>query len=171
MSIATKPVTAALAGLALAVLPLLAPRAAEPAAPAAEPPAAEAPAAKEMSEKEKDIRKLLDMTGAGQLGKQLMDQMLAQFKQAMPRVPEKFWDEVAKETSVEQLVEMVVPVYDGNFEHEDIKGLIAFYESPLGKKLIAAQPQIMKESMAAGQKWGMEVAARIVKRLQAEGYR
>lgn len=51
------------------------------------------------------------------------------------------------------LVEALVPVYDRHFSLEEIEGMIAFMETPVGKKMVAETPQLMVESMEAGRKW------------------
>ncbi len=120
--------------------------------------------------KEKDIRHLLDATGAGKIGVQVMAQMLSSFRTSMPSVPGSFWDDFQKRIHPEQLVDMVVPIYDRHFTDADIKALIAFYETPAGKKFIAATPAITQESMAAGQAWGKQVAQSVIEQLKAKGY-
>ena len=117
--------------------------------------------------KEQDIRKLLDLTGSGKLGVQVMEGMIANFKQANPNVPEAFWSDFMKEVSPNGLVDLIVPIYDKHFTHDDIKGLIQFYEGPLGKKVTSSMPQITQESMAVGQKWGMDLGMKIQTKLQA----
>lgn len=121
-----------------------------------------------MSEKEKDIRKLLDITGSGKLGVQVMEGMIGNFKMSNPNVPADFWDEFKKEANPQSLVDLIVPIYDKHFSHEDIKGLITFYEGPLGQKITQTMPQITQESMAVGQKWGMELGMKIQAKLQAQ---
>jgi hypothetical protein len=51
-----------------------------------------------------------------------------------------------------------------------VKGLIQFYDSPLGRKLIEQQPHILKESMEAGQAWGMRALERMKQKLRDKGY-
>lgn len=123
-----------------------------------------------MSEKEKDIRKLLVLTGSAKLGKQVIDSMIVNYRKAMPQVPGAFWDDFQKEANAEALIELIVPIYDKHFTHEDIKGMITFYETPLGKKMTAAMPQITQESMAEGRKWGMQLGAKIQSKLKEKGH-
>jgi hypothetical protein len=114
-----------------------------------------------------DIKKLMTLTGAGNLGIQAMTQMLGVLKQATPKVPEAFWVEFQKEVNPDDLVDRVVPIYAKHLSHPEIKELIRFYETPLGKKLIATLPAITQESMVVGQQWGMDLANRARKKLDA----
>jgi hypothetical protein len=119
----------------------------------------------EETQKQKDIRKLLKITGSGELGTQVMGQMIGSMKKAMPNVPEKFWGDFMKEVRTEELIDLIVPVYDRNLAQEDIKELIRFYESPTGKKFVSLLPKITQESMVVGEKWGRELAERVIKKL------
>lgn len=121
--------------------------------------------------KRKDIRKLMKVSGSGKIGIQMMNTMLGQFKRMMPDVPEKFWEEFAKEVDEDSLIELIVPIYDKHYTHKDIKKLIEFYESPIGEKMVRKMPVIMQESQAAGQQWGRQLGERVMKRLKEEGYK
>lgn len=118
--------------------------------------------------KRQDIRKLIELTGGSKIGMQILTKMLDMFKTMSPEVPEAAWEEMLKEFSPETLVELTVPIYEKHLTHEDIKGLITFYESPLGRKVIAAMPAVMQESMEAGQQWGVEIAQKVQAKLEAQ---
>jgi len=118
--------------------------------------------------KQKDIRKLLKITGSGELGAQVMTQMLTNMKKAMPQVPEKFWTDFMKEVHTEELVDLIVPVYDRNLTHDDVKEIIRFYETPTGKKFVSVLPKITQESMVVGEKWGRDLAMKVQAKLQAQ---
>jgi hypothetical protein len=120
------------------------------------------------TQKQKDIRKLLKITGSGELGTQVMNQMVGSMKKAMPQVPEKFWGDFMKEVRTDELVDLIVPIYDRNLSHDDVKELIKFYETPTGKKFVSVLPKITQESMVVGEKWGRDLAERVIKKLQAQ---
>jgi hypothetical protein len=122
----------------------------------------------EDSQKVKDIRTLLKVTGSGELGAQVMSQMVGSMKKAMPQVPETFWADFMKEVHTDELVELIVPVYDRNLTHDDVKALIKFYESPTGRKFVSVLPKITQESMTVGEKWGRQLAERVVQKLQSQ---
>jgi uncharacterized protein len=132
------------------------------------PALAQQASAEDAAAKERDIRKLLELTGSAKLGQQMVAQMFEAFKQESSNVPSSTWDEMQKEFDAGSLIELIVPIYDKHLTHEDIKGLIVFYESPLGRKMTALLPAIAQESMEAGQQWGMEAAQRIQKRLEEQ---
>jgi uncharacterized protein len=133
------------------------------------------------AEKRQDIRRLLQLNGSGQAGVQVFEQMLpnmselframfdtmpAQTRERAVRIME---EEGRKGFTAERMVEELVPIYDKYFTAEEIKSLIAFYESPVGKKLVASQPSIITEAGAVGEKIGNEVVEKILRRYQEEG--
>ena len=48
-------------------------------------------------------------------------------------------------------------IYMKEFTHEDIKKLLTFYNSEIGKKMSAKQGAMQQQLMMAGQAWGMKV--------------
>ena len=99
--------------------------------------------------------------------------LFAMMKQQLPNVPAEFWSEAEKEmmkTLVDDLVEMLAPIYHKRLTLSDLQEITKFYESPVGKKMAAAQPAIATESMAVGQQWGMKIATKVQESLKAKGY-
>lgn len=133
------------------------------------PTAAEASEAKSKTE---DIRRLMVLTGtAGVMERMigpLMESQEGAMKKMRPDIPEEFWVELNKqlkqEFHVQELVDLLIPIYEKYYTHDDVRQLIAFYESPIGKKSIAVLPQIQAESMAAGREWGRALGERIGRR-------
>lgn len=126
--------------------------------------------AQRQSSKTAKIRQLLDMTGSGKLGVQVANSMIASFKKSYSQVDEAFWDQFAKEIKAEDLINLVIPIYDKYFTEADIDQLIGFYNSPIGKKSVETLPMITQESMSAGQAWGREIAEKAQKQLKEKGY-
>ncbi len=129
------------------------------------------PAFAQSNTKIQDIHKMLVLSGSGKLGIQVMRQMLQYQRQINPEVPQEFWEEFMNEVNPNELIELIVPIYARYFSHEDIKGMIRFYQSPVGKKLVSVQPLITRDSMSAGQQWGMAIGRKIVQKLQEKGYK
>jgi hypothetical protein len=116
------------------------------------------------------IHEVLRVTGAAKLGVQMMDQMIPAMKKTMPNVPDTFWTEFRAEVKPEEMENLIVPVYAKHFDDAELQGLIDFYSTPLGKKVIAEMPGVMQEAMAVGQKWGQELAQRVLARAKEKGY-
>lgn len=122
------------------------------------------------SEKVSNIRKLLGLTGSGKLGVQVMENMLASYKSNLPNVDSTVWIEIRKDIKAEDLVNLIVPIYDRNFTDEEVRQLIEFYSSPVGKKILQKMPSIVQESMEAGRTWGKALGEKVVDRLKQKGY-
>ena len=100
----------------------------------------------------------------------MIQSIFTSYKTSFPNVDPTFWDEILKEAHPEDLVNMVVPIYDKNFSDEEIDGMLTFYSSPVGQKVLAKLPVILQESMEAGKKWGEEINKKVMKKLQLKGY-
>ena len=59
-------------------------------------------------------------------------------------------------------------VYDKYLTHDEIKGLIRFYETPLGQKTLSVLPQIVSEMQESGNKWGGELGKESMREVLAE---
>ena len=97
-----------------------------------------------------DIKQLLDLTGAYRVGQMLSGAVARQMTETLRRTrpdlaPELFTvlaDEVnaifAEEMSpTGSFADVVSLVYHNHFTHDEVRGLVAFYQTPLGRKLAA----------------------------------
>ena len=66
------------------------------------------------------------------------------------------------------LVDSEVLIYDKHFSHQEIRGLIEFYRTPLGQKTLKELPAVVSESAQAGQKWGEDLGRDSMKEVLAE---
>ena len=133
--------------------------------------------------KRADIIKLLDTTGAMNMGKQMSAMVVGQMSEALkasrPDLPPELFDILREEVSatfeenIPMFVELIVPIYHRHFTHEELKGLLSFYETDLGRKKIRVMPLLVQESMLIGQQWGQtigpEIERRVIERFKAEG--
>jgi len=125
------------------------------------------------SDFEKDIEKLLSVNGSSAAYDLAFDQMVAQFKMMKTEAPDEVWKQVRTEVfdkEVAELTKQLIPIYKKHFTHEDIKGMIAFYESPLGKKMTDTTGKITTETMQMAQTWGIQLGGKINTFLQEKGY-
>lgn len=108
---------------------------------------------------EQSIKELISVTGAADMGKMMLDNILGQLKQT--GATDAQIAEIKKEFNTEELMASLVPIYQKQFTEEDVKAFLAFYQSPAGKKMVEKQPVIMQESMVVGQQWGMKVGQKV----------
>jgi hypothetical protein len=127
----------------------------------------------ETTAKQADIKRLLGITGASNTGLRVFSQVIGMFQRAHSDVPEAVWMEMISEAEAKVdafVMEMLVPIYDKHLTHTDIEDLIAFYETPVGRKLLAVMPQMHHESRTAGEIWGREFARAVQERLAEKGF-
>ncbi len=128
------------------------------------------PANAQETEKINNIKQLLAITGAANISQQILTQLLVGMKSQYPQVPQKAWDAFISEFKPDDILNQLIPLYSKYYSNEEIKQIIAFYQTPVGKKTIMVLPQLTQESITIGQKYGIEAASRALQKLQAEGY-
>lgn len=129
------------------------------------------------------IIQLMETTGSKNIGLQMGSAMIQNLVTAMktgnPDLPDRAVAIIAEETrklveqKIDDLLKTIVPIYDQYFTADEINELLAFYQTPIGKKTISVLPRLTQASMLAGQNWGQELFPELVKalqeRFQAEG--
>ncbi|WP_341838284.1 DUF2059 domain-containing protein [Chitinophaga pollutisoli] len=112
------------------------------------------------------IRVLLSLNGASRVGMNTVKQMLAQYQKAYPSVDTAVWTRIAGYYNEKDLANLLVPIYERYFSEKDVDGMIAFYKSDAGKKMVEMMPHITAESQVAGKIWGEDIAAKIRKDIE-----
>ncbi|MDJ1182699.1 DUF2059 domain-containing protein [Roseofilum casamattae] len=75
-------------------------------------------------------------------------EQLAKLSSNVDRLIGEFAELMQSEIAYDEMLESVFyPVYDRYFTEEDLRGLIAFYESPVGQKIIAVSPDLFRTSL------------------------
>ncbi len=133
-------------------------------------------AAELSDERHADIDKLLTMTNAMAMGKQMsgfmVNSMARVLKASNPKIPDKViaaLPEITNEVISEQtpaFKEMMIALYAQYYSAEDIKAMIAFYSSDVGQKVIKVMPALMQDSMSRGAAWGQGLGPEISRRLK-----
>ena len=142
-------------------------------------------------EKRVDIRKLIQLTGLEDVvlisADNVVDKIFPILKKAIakdnPAVTEAVFA-IMKTTTISLvkrqisspggLVDRVIPIYDRHYSHNEIRALIKFYESPLGKKMASIRPDITKEGIVVAEQWVRYLEPLLIqaieKNLEKEGY-
>jgi hypothetical protein len=96
-----------------------------------------------------DVMKVIKMSGA-------TAQMDSAKKQIMAMVPEAKQAEFSKdfEATMPAFYDKVAAIYMKEYTHADVKEMLKFYESPVGKKIADKAGIMFEQSMLAGQEWG-----------------
>jgi hypothetical protein len=103
----------------------------------------------------------------------MVAQLTQVIKKARPEIPQKTLDVLPGEVAAvidansAAFKEIMFPIYHKYFTGAEIKEMIRFYSTDLGKKTIRVMPALMQESMAAGQQWGQALGPQIEERVKA----
>jgi len=137
-------------------------------------------------EYQQDILKFMDIVGASRFGDQIATvasrEIVEANRKTRPDLSQRAVDiinEVVQEKFKREfeapngLRDRLVRIYAGAFTHDEIRQLMAFYSTDVGRKSLAVLPGIAKESVQTGQQWATdlvpETRSEIQRRLNAEG--
>lgn len=83
-------------------------------------------------------------------------------------IPEKNREAFKKEmmASLDDIYVKLAKIYTEKFTEAEIDEILAFYETPVGKKMRAITPELTKKGMEIGQQWGMELQPIMMKYMQ-----
>jgi hypothetical protein len=163
--------------IVLAMLPVLA-FGRQSSAPASSPK--DAPAATEAPKIDPallaDIRRLLDISGAAKLMEQQFDAALAPAIDMLKRTPNlkpEFADEFQKrirERLLEsgKIQETVTEEYATHFTRDEIRQMIAYQESPVGRKAARVMPEMMGNIIPKMRQYGQTLGAGLAQEIMAE---
>jgi hypothetical protein len=152
-------------GLALAGVPA---GAQQPAAPALKPASAAAIAA---------AKEILAMKNAGAMYANAIPGIVQQTKQVLLQNNlnyQKDLNEVAVIVAQglagreQEIGEGMAKIYASEFTEQELTALVTFYKSPLGQKLLAAEPRAIQSSMAYMNQWAQGFAEFVNGQFRAE---
>jgi hypothetical protein len=138
--------------------------------------AADAPASRE------DVERYLDAMHSRETIKNMMDVMTQQVHKMtheqlkkVPNLPPDYEarmdreaDQTLKNFPTEDLLQVMIPVYQKHFSKGDIDAMIGFYATPTGQKLIRDMPAVMAETMQASSGILQKMMAKTMERVQEE---
>ena len=109
----------------------------------------------------KDALRLLELSGANAQYEVAVNQIV---KNAPADKQVEFKKEILE--SLKGLSEQIADIYTAEFTHEDIKAMIKYYESPIGKKAAAKAGVIAEKGQALGMEWAQTLQPIMMKYMQ-----
>ena len=67
-----------------------------------------------------------------------------------------------------ELVTDAAKLYAARFTEKELKDALAFYKSPLGRKLLAEEPKVLDQSMQNAQTWADRISQEVMGKMRAE---
>ena len=114
--------------------------------------------------KEADIRQLMDLVGTKATVLRVMNSMTNDMRPLMlhafppgeyrERLVQLFFAKFQAKINPQDLLNLAVPVYAQYLSDDEIKGLIQFYQTPLGKKWVSLMPQMQADLLPVARSWG-----------------
>ena len=165
-------------GLGAATAALAQAAAPGPALTPVAPPAAPAPAEPALTDAQIELgRQLVAATGLQPNFSNIILAMMEQIGRTVSRTRPDYADKLravlqANEVdflkSAVQMDEIAARVIAARLGDQEMKDAIAFFNSPSGKKYIAAQPQILDEVIGASEDWRKELSVTMFEKVRAE---
>lgn len=122
---------------------------------------------------EADARLLVRISGSTQSLDAVLEQIIDHFRMQHPSVSEKKWQQLNEEIFAparEMALNHIAEVYKLHFTHEEIRVLIDFYSSPLGKKLTGLYAEINRDLVPVSQSWSAQLFHKACDYLKSSGY-
>jgi len=120
-----------------------------------------------------DVIKMQELNGTVATQDAMFQQIVAQLKLQKPMVSDEMWGKLKKEVYDVQVAELnkkLIPIIKKHYTHEDVKGMIAFYQTPAGKKMAEKTPLITLESAQLSQTWAMGLMSKMQGYLASSGF-
>lgn len=118
---------------------------------------------------EAQVRELMQVMDVPGQFTAMNNQMGAMMSQQLPCVPASYWQTYIDKNGVDQLTKAMIPAYQHHFTADEVEGLIKFYKTTLGQKLVSQMPATMAEAAQAGQQWGRQRTSDMFSELQKQG--
>ncbi len=67
-----------------------------------------------------------------------------------------------------ELTDEMALLYATHFSESELKAILAFYQSPAGKKMLAQQPTVVDASMKFAQNWANKLSDQVIVRMREE---
>ena len=144
---------------------------------AATSPAAFAQGAKPSAAALATAKQLVTATGATALFSPLIAGVIEQSKllylQQNPML-QKDLNEIAQKMRTDlqprfaEVINEVARQYAAHFSEQELKDILAFYQSPVGKKMLSEQPKVVNGSMQFAQDWANKLSTEVTAKMRDE---
>jgi hypothetical protein len=118
---------------------------------------------------EQQVRQLMDAIGLGKSLSQMNTQVASSMKQSLPCVSSNYWQGYIDDNSSKDFVGRLVPIYQKHFTADEVDGMVKFYSSPLGQKVLTEMPLALAEANQAGQQWSHDHTQQMIAKLEQAG--
>ena len=108
-----------------------------------------------------DVLKVIQSSGAAGPMQMAKEQILQNIPLAKRAEFSKEFD-----ATLPSFYDKIAVVYMETYTNDEIKAMLKFYESPVGKKISSNTAEIFKKSTEAGEEWSLELQGILMKYMQ-----
>ena len=143
----------------------------------AKPALAQAPAARPSPAAILIAKQIVELKGAKELYEPLVRGVIQKVKNQFMQTNfmyAKDLNEIANNLEreysprINELVDASARIYASYFTEAELKEILTFYQSPVGRKLIAEEPKALEASMANAGDWGDKLSDDIIAKMRQE---
>ena len=109
----------------------------------------------------KDVLKVIEMSGSANAMKAAKNQILKMIPQEKQAAFILEFD-----ASMPALYDKMAVIYLETYTKEEIKGMLAYFESPIGKKISEKAGEVFEKTQVAGKEWSDSLQAVLMKYMQ-----
>ncbi len=113
-----------------------------------------------------DVIELLKLKGSAKLRTEIIKKAEVIFTEKFPEIPSDFWNDFKAEVTEETFVMLLLPVYEKYYTHEEIKELVRFYKTPVGRKMNKILFELNKDVEIKGREWAVKIARQLLKKIK-----
>ncbi|HTV16778.1 MAG TPA: DUF2059 domain-containing protein [Acidobacteriaceae bacterium] len=114
------------------------------------------------------VRQILELTGAADVRRQMLDGLVPHVKMMLPYIPQSVLDDIQQSMAIADFDGAVIHAYQERLSTEEAAEIIAFLRTPAGRKMTSVLPQVQEEGQQAGAELGQQVMLEVIERHEAE---
>ncbi len=118
------------------------------------------------------ITKLLELDGTLSSIENLINETIEQQKQDNFGISDQFWEALrikVSKKSLNELKEIVIPIYTQIYSESNIDNLITFYSSETGKLITEKQPLIIEKLSLGLMQWSQNLNSNVIEEIENRG--
>jgi len=114
------------------------------------------------------VHEILELTGTNTAKREMLDGLLPHLKEMMPYMPANVVEDLQRTLGTADFEGAMVRSFQQHLSTEDAAQIIAFYESPAGKHMIAVMPKVLNDGQDASAQLDQQVMFEVIQRHKDE---
>jgi hypothetical protein len=114
------------------------------------------------------VYEILNLTGADTMKREMLDGLMPHLREAMPYIPADVVEDLQRTLGTADFEGAMVRSFQMHLSTEEAAQMIAFYQSPAGRHMIAVMPEVLNEGHDASAQLGQQVMLEVIQRHKDE---